>query len=367
MIYFDYAAASLVRKEVLDSFIMACQDFANPNSNHVLGRKANEKIQDTTKKIADLLGVLPDEIIYTSGSTESNNLAVKGILERYKNFGKHILVSSLEHSSILSPLTYMSEKGFEIEVIPVNEEGIITPLEIEKRLRPDTIFVSVTAMDSELGIVEPIDEIGKMLKKYPHTYFHTDATQIIGKEPFSLVNVDLATISAHKLSGLDGTSILIKKENVELVPLLHGGRSTTNYRSGTPILPNIVAFYTALKLALEEQSKHHSYVLELQTYLLDYLKKKKDIVINNTSRSSVYFVNFSVLKMNANDLVSLLEEKGIIVSAKTSCCPLNTPSKLVYALTKNKRLASSSIRVSLSYLTTKEELDKLITVLESVI
>ena len=114
-------------------------------------------------------------------------------------------------------------------------------------------------------------------------------------------------------------------------------------------------------------NKHHSYVLELQTYLLDYLKNKKDIVINNTSRSSVYFMNFSVLKMNANNLVSLLEEKGIIVSAKTSCCPLNTPSKLVYALTKNKRLASSSIRVSLSYLTTKEELDKLITVLESVI
>lgn len=367
MIYFDYAAASLVRKEVLDSFIMACQDFANPNSNHVLGRKANEKIQDTTKKIADLLGVLPDEIIYTSGSTESNNLAVKGILERYKNFGKHILVSSLEHSSILSPLTYMGEKGFEIEVIPVNEEGIITPLEIEKRLRPDTILVSVTAMDSELGIVEPIDEIGKMLKKYPHTYFHTDATQIIGKEPFNFTNVDLATISAHKLSGLDGTSILIKKENVELVPLLHGGRSTTNYRSGTPILPNIVAFYTALKLALEEQSKHHSYVLELQTYLLDYLKKKKDIIINSTSRSSVYFVNFSVLKMNANDLVSLLEKKGIIVSAKTSCCPLNTPSKLVYALTKNKKVASSSIRVSLSYLTTKGELDKLIEALESVI
>ena len=120
-------------------------------------------------------------------------------------------------------------------------------------------------------------------------------------------------------------------------------------------------------MALEEQNKHHSYVLELQTYLLDYLKNKKDIVINNTSRSSVYFMNFSVLKMNANNLVSLLEEKGIIVSAKTSCCPLNTPSKLVYALTKNKRLASSSIRVSLSYLTTKEELDKLITVLESVI
>ena len=213
MIYFDYAAASLVRKEVLDSFIMACQDFANPNSNHILGRKANEKIQDTTKKIADLLGVLPDEIIYTSGSTESNNLVVKGILERYKNFGKHILVSSLEHSSILSPLTYMSEKGFEIEVVPVNEEGIITPLEIEKRLRSDTILVSVTAMDSELGIIEPIDEIGKMLKKYPHTYFHTDATQIIGKEPFNLANVDLATISAHKLSGLDGTSILIKKES----------------------------------------------------------------------------------------------------------------------------------------------------------
>ena len=129
----------------------------------------------------------------------------------------------------------------------------------------------------------------------------------------------------------------------------------------------MVAFYTALKLALEEQTKHHSYVLELQTYLLDYLKKKKDIIINNTSRSSAYFVNFSVLKMNANDLVSLLEEKGIIVSAKTSCCPLNTPSKLVYALTKNKKVASSSIRVSLSYLTTKEELDKLIEALESVI
>ena len=213
MIYLDYAAATPVDQEVLSRYIEVTNKyFANPNSSHQLGQNANNLIIASTQKIASYLNIEPEEIIYTSGASESNNLAIKGIAERYKNFGKHILISSLEHNSIVSSATRLQEQGFEVELLPVTKEGLIDLAILKNKIREDTILVSICTVDSEIGLKQPIEKIGEILKQYPNCHFHTDATQAIGKIPVDLQNVDLLTFAPHKFYGLPGIGVLIKKK-----------------------------------------------------------------------------------------------------------------------------------------------------------
>ena len=359
MIYLDYAANTPVDKEVLNTYYdISLKYYANPNSNHKLGKNANKLIEESTKNIARNLGVSPEEVIYTSGATESNNLAIKGICERYKNYGKHIIISSLEHNSIIAPATIMQEAGFEVDLLSITKEGLVDIEELKKLLRKDTILVSICSVDSEIGLVQPIEQIGKILKNYPNTYFHTDASQAIGKANIDYSNADLITIAPHKFYGINGVGMLIKKKNVSLQPIINGGKSTTVFRSGTPVLANIVATDKALEIALREQKKRNHHVLNLNKKIIQHLSQYKNIHINTTDKSIPFTINFSVKGVKSLDIAKMLEEKEIYVSTKTSCCPLETPSKLVYALTRDKSLASSSVRVSLSHLTTEEEIEE---------
>ena len=359
MVYLDYVASSPVDREVLEIFYKITDKYyANPNSNHKLGLEAKELIDSSTKHISSYLKVLPEEIIYTSGATEANNLAIKGVCERYKNFGKHIIVSSLEHSSIMSSLTYLQEQGFEIDLLEVDKNGIVKIDELKKLIRSDTILVSVSAVDSEIGIRQPIEEIGKILKDYPNIIFHSDCTQAIGKIHIDLTDVDLATINPHKFYGLNGFGALIKKKHVSLKPLIHGGKSTTIYRSGTPVTANVVAFDKALEIALNKLDERFNYVEGLNREVRNFLEKYENVKINSTEKSIPFMINFSINGVKADDFVKKLEEHEVYISAKTSCCPLHTPSKLVYALTHDKNNALSSLRISFSHLTTKEELQE---------
>ena len=359
MVYLDYAANTPVDKDVLDSYYnTTIKYYGNPNSNHKLGHEAKELIDEATNKIASLLGVLPEEVIYTSGATEANNLAIKGICERYKNYGKHIILSSLEHNSIIASATMMQEAGFDVDLLPVTKDGIVNIDELKNLLRDDTILVSVCSVDSEIGLVQPIEEIAKILKNYPNVHFHTDATQAIGKVTIDYSNVDLITIAPHKFYGINGIGLLIKKKNVNLKPLINGGKSTTIYRSGTPITPNIVCTAVALEKSLSNLDARNAYVTELKESVINFLSTYSFIHINSTDKSLPYTINFSIKGVNSKYFVELLDKHDIYVSAKTSCCPLETPSKLVYALTKDKRLASSSVRLSLSHLTTQEEIEE---------
>lgn len=359
MIYLDYAANTPVDKEVLNTYYdVSLKYYANPNSNHKLGKNANKLIEESTKNIARNLGVSPEEVIYTSGATESNNLAIKGICERYKNYGKHIIISSLEHNSIIAPATIMQEAGFEVDLLSITKEGLVDIEELKKLLRKDTILVSICSVDSEIGLVQPIEQIGKILKNYPNTYFHTDASQAIGKANIDYSNADLITIAPHKFYGINGVGMLIKKKNVSLQPIINGGKSTTVFRSGTPVLANIVATDKALEIALREQKKRYRHALNLNKKIIQHLSQYKNIHINTTDKSIPFTINFSVKGVKSLDIAKMLEEKEIYVSTKTSCCPLETPSKLVYALTRDKSLASSSVRVSLSHLTTEEEIEE---------
>lgn len=368
MVYLDYAANTPIDKEVLDKYYeILLNYYGNPNSTHKLGKEANNLIEESTQRIAKLLNVLPEEIIYTSGATESNNLAIKGICERYKNYGKHVLLSSLEHSSIFSPATIMQGLGFDVELIPIEKNGLVNVNELKKMIRDDTILVSVTSVDSELGLVQPIEEIAKLLKEYPNIYFHTDASQSIGKVDIDFSNVDLITIAPHKFYGINDIGILIKKKNVSLKPIINGGRSTTVFRSGTPNTASIVATALALDKALNNRIERFNYVKNLSDDIIYFLKKHDGIQINNTDKSIPFTINFSIKGVTSQRVVDLFNENDIYVSSKTSCCPTEAPSKLVYALTKDRSLASSSIRLSISHLTTKEEIEEFKQVFNSIL
>ena len=365
LIYLDNVAASFVEDEVLDVFYNTTKKYyANPNSIHKLGREENKMISDSTLRIANMLKVLKDEIIYTSGATESNNLAIKGLCLSYKNYGKHILISSLEHNSITSSVVSLERLGFEVEVIPVTDKGIVDIESLKSMLRDDTILVSVTSVDSELALRQPIEEVATILKDYPNCHFHTDATQSIGKVTIDYSNVDLITINPHKFHGLDNFGILVKKKNIRLTPLIEGGKSTTIYRAGTPSLSNVLALEKALELALTNQEARYNYLKELGDMIKSHLSEYKNVSINSRENSLPSIINFSLIGEKALTILDKFEEHNIFLSAKTSCCPITTPSKLVYALTKDKQKASSSIRVSLSYKTTKEEVEEFLRVFD---
>ncbi len=359
MIYLDYSATTPTSDEVLDSFNKASKNyFANPNSLHKLGTKANELIEASTKQIADILKVDPSEIIYTSGSSESNNTAIKGIAYKYKNRGKHIITTEFEHSSIYGPIGYLQKyEDFEVDFVETDENGIVKIDSLKKLLRDDTILVTISSVNSEIGIRQPIEEIAKLLKEYPKCFFHVDMTQSIGKENVSLENIDMVSFSAHKIFGIKGIGCLIKRKEIVIEPLIHGGKSTTVYRSGTPQLPLIVSLAKALRLATDDLENKIKYIKELNDYLKENLKKYEHVCINSNEHSIPQILNLSVIGCKPETMQHALEEYDVYISTQTACAKDGEISRAVYALTNDMERAKSSIRISISYVTTKEEID----------
>lgn len=359
MIYLDYAANTPVEKEVLKEYVSATTKYiANPNSTHPLGLEAKKIIDDSTQKISKYFNIEPNNIIYTSGSSESNNMVIKGIAEINKNKGKHIIVSAIEHSSIIAPCNYLANKGYEISVIPILENGQLDLNELKNTIRDDTILVSICYVDSELGTVQPIKEISKIIKKYENCIFHTDATQAVGKINVDFKGIDFVTFAPHKFYGLNGFGVLLNMNNNKLIPLIHGGKSTTIYRSGTPVTANVVALKKSIELALDNLNKRYDYISGLNKYLRDELSIFSNVHINSPKNSIPSTLNFSLVKMDAKRVVKKLTENGICLSTTSACSLGSTPSKSVYAITNDLELAKNSIRISLSHLTTIEELNK---------
>ena len=358
MIYLDYSATTMTSREVLDSFVQSSTKYiGNPNSLHKLGVEANNLIAKATSQIANILGVKENEIIYTSGASESNNLALKGIAYKYQNRGKHIITTNFEHSSIYGPLTFLSELGFDVDFVESDDNGIVDLENLKNLIREDTILVSVGAINSEIGIKQPIDEIARVIKECNNkTFFHVDITQAVGKIKLDLKNVDLASFSAHKFFGVKGIGALVKKENINIEPLIHGGKSTTIYRSGTPTLPLIVSTAKALRLAYEDIDIKYNHVLELNKYLKNELSKIDNIHINSNDLCIPHILNLSVIGIKPETFLHALEEYDVYISTQTACSKSGSHSKSVYALTHDEKIASSSIRISISYITTKDEI-----------
>ena len=361
MIYLDYSATTKTSDEVLDTFIKCSKEFiGNPNSLHELGVKSKNIINSASKQIANLLNIKENEIIYTSGASESNNLAIKGICEKYKNRGKHIITTPLEHSSIYGPINYLKENGYIVDYVKLDSNGQVDIDDLKNLIREDTILVSICAVNSEIGILQPLDEISKIIKQHPKCFFHSDMTQAIGKIEVDISNIDLVSFSAHKFYGIKGIGVLIKKEKIELTPLIHGGKSTTIYRSGTPSLPLIVSISKALRLALENLNEKEKHVSELNTYLKNKLNMYEYVKINSNGKSIPHILNISILGVKPETMLHALESKDIYISTRSACSDTNSKSKAVYALTNDENKANSSIRISLSHLTTIKEIDEFI-------
>ena len=359
MIYLDYCATTPVDKRVLESFNKACLDYVgNPNSMHQLGVNNKKLIEQSTKQIADLLKVKENEIIYTSGSSESNNLAIKGIAYKYQNRGKHIITTVLEHSSVVSPFAFLEQNGFEIDFVPLLEDGTVDLVALKELIREDTILVSICAVNSEVGIIQPIEQIAMIVKEHPKCFFHVDMTQSIGKIYIPLENIDLVSFSGHKIFGLKGVGALIKKEKIILEPLIHGGKSTTHFRSGTPATPLIVSLAKALRLSLENLDEKYNYILKLNQELKEALKKYDGVYINSNDKCLPHVLNISIPSIKPETFQHALEQYEIYISTQTACSTKGNPSKAVYAVTKDNQKAISSLRISLSYLTTEEEISK---------
>ena len=365
MIYLDYSATTPVNQEVIESYVKTCQNFiGNPNSLHKLGIEANKLMKEATEQIAKLLNIKPTEIIYTSGASESNNTAIKGIALKYQNRGKHIITTELEHSSVVAPLQYLTNLGYEVDFVRLKEDGQIDIEHLKSLLREDTILVTMASVSSELGIMQPIEEIGAILKEYPKCFFHVDMTQNLGKVPISLENIDLASFSAHKFYGMKGIGGLVKKEGILLEPLIHGGKSTTIWRSGTPALPLIVSLAKALRLSLTDLLEKQEHILKLNTYIRKELEQISGLHINSSEKAIPHILNFSVLGMKPETLQHALEVHEIYVSTQTACAKGTNPSTAVMAVTRNKEYAKSSLRISISHLTTLEEITTFVNVLK---
>ena len=369
-IYLDYAANTPVDKEVLNAFNDATiKYFANPNSTHPLGVEVKNKIDETTAKIIDELKSnvnLDDdmEVIYTSGSSESNNLAIKGIASAYKENGKHIITSFLEHSSVSSPITYLKEQGYEIDVVNIKEDGTIDLEHLKNLIRDDTILVSLCYVDSEVGTVQPIKEIANLLKEYPNCALHVDATQAIGKVDLDFSNVDLISFAPHKFYGLNGFGVLLKRKGIVLDPLINGGASTTIYRSGTPVVGQIVALEKALNTTFENFETRRKYVKELNDKIRNHINKYEDMYINTINNENSYILNISIKGIKAVDFKAELEKNGVCVSIKSACTVTITPSRIVMAMTHDRKRALSSWRISLSHLVEREEIEEFLNILD---
>lgn len=358
MIYLDYAATTMVDKKVLDTFNKVCTNYiGNSNSLHSLGVKSKELEEYATNNIARLLNVKPSEIIYTSSSSESNNTAIKGICLKYQNRGRHIITSSLEHSSVIAPINYLINLGFEVDFVNIKEDGTVDLEHLKSLIRDDTILVSLSYVDSELGIIQPIKEINKIIKTNPKTFFHVDCTQALGKIKIDFNDMDLATISSHKIYGLPGIALLIKKENIVIEPLIHGGKSTTIYRAGTPALPLVVSLMRALELVLGDIDYHNKHIEKLNLKIKQGLSKYDKVYFNTTDKSIKDIINISIIGIKPETFIHALEEYEIYVSTKSACTKANTLSNSVLALTKDRKRAESTVRISISYKTTEEEID----------
>ncbi len=357
MIYLDYSATTPVNDEVLDTFCKVSRNFVgNPNSLHKLGVEAKELIDASTRQIEDILKLHDKEVIYTSGASEANNTAIMGVVKKYPNRGHHIITTRLEHSSIIAPISALQNEGYEVSFVDLDENGLVTIENLKKLIRDDTVLVSIGCVNSELGIIQDIDRLGKFLKKYPKLIFHSDITQAVGKIKLNLDNVDLASFSAQKFYGLKGVGCLIKNKNIKIEPLIYGGKSTTVYRSGTPAVALIASLAKALRLVYEDFDNRYNYVKDLNSYLREELSKIDGVHINSSLESSPYILNISIKNIKSEVMLHALESEDIYISTQTACSKGGS-SIGVFEITKNEDYALHSLRISLSYLTTKEELD----------
>ncbi|WP_010174294.1 cysteine desulfurase family protein [Bacillus coahuilensis] len=372
MIYFDNSATTRPFKEVLETFQKVNQSFfANPSSLHGLGSKVDKLIGQARVQIANLLQVGEEEIYFTSGGTESNNLAIKGTALQFSNRGKHIITTSIEHPSVKQACKQLEAYGFTVTYLPVTREGHVRVEDVQNAITDKTILVSIMHVNNEIGSIQPIQQIGELLKTYDKIVFHVDAVQSIGKVNLNLMNwgIDLCTLSSHKFHGLKGTGILYKRKKLMLSPIISGGEQENYLRSGTENTGGIVSTAKALRMHMEMvQTNLHS-LYAISNYLKKELSKHEEIINHSPSENGApHILNFSLRGIKGEVLVHAFEEYDIYISTTSACSSKQkAPSETLLQMGKTSSLAESAVRISLSYENTMEEAERFSKVLTNVI
>lgn len=363
-VYLDNSATTKVFDSVKDIMVKTMQeDYGNPSSMHLVGMYAENYVKEAKNIIASALKVDTKEIYFTSGGTESNNMAIIGSAMANKRAGMHIITSAIEHPSVSNTMKYLEEQGFEITRIGVDSEGIINLNELENALRKDTILVSIMYVNNEIGSVQPISEIGKIIKNYNQSIlFHVDAIQAFGKMEIypRRLGIDMMSVSGHKIHGPKGSGFVYIKDKTKIKPIIHGGGQQNAMRSGTENVPGIAGIGQAVADVCVNLKENSEKMITLKNYFIDEITNIEGVSVNSgkDEKFAPHIISVSVDGVRSEVLLHALEEKGIYISAG-SACSSNKPvvSETLKAIGLKKNLLDSTVRFSLSSYTTKEELD----------
>lgn len=369
MIYFDNSATTKMLPEVLDAFVKTNQRiFANPSSLHSQGEVAYRMLSQSRKQVAELLGVDNEEIYFTSGGTESNNWVLKGTALEKSPFGKHLIVSAIEHPSVLESARQLESLGFEVDYAPVDENGVLKLNDLERLIRKDTILISVMAVNNEVGTVQPIEKLSQLLMTYPTIHFHVDAVQAVGKIPTAqwlTDRVDFASLSGHKFHGPKGVGILYWRKGRRIAPLLTGGGQEGGMRSGTENVGGIVSTAKALRLTIDSKDQHIAQIRKIQEYLAASLVDYEHVVIFTKPEvpSAPHILTFGIKGVKGEVLVRSLQEHDIFVSTTSACSSKKkSDGGTLSAMGVPKKWAETAVRISLDEQNQMTEAEQFLTV-----
>lgn len=371
-VYLDHSATTPVHPEVLEAMLPYYKEkFGNPSSIHEYGRVAKTALEEAREKVAKLFNCSPYEIYFTSGGTESDNLAIKGVAFANKKKGKHIITSSVEHHAVLESCKFLKKEGYEITYLPVDQWGLVDPDDLRKNIKDDTILVSIMHVNNETGTIQPIEELVRIAKE-KGVYFHTDAVQSAGKIPIDVqeLPIDLASISGHKIYGPKGVGAIYIRKGTRIIPLSHGGHHERSRRAGTENIPGIVGLGEAVEMVLKDMDKHNKHLKNLTETFFKKLKETvKDIQLNGHPEKRIpSILNISFKGVEGESIILSLDMKGVAVASGSACTSGSLePSHVLSAMRIEPAVAQSSIRFSFGRENAIDDVDYVTGVLPEII
>ena len=370
MIYFDNAATTRPSLAVLECFEKENEQcFANPSSRHAYGREAYRKLENARLSILKSLSLSNDyRVLFTSGASESNNLAIKGIAKEYLRRGKRIITTQVEHPSVLETFRSLEKEGFEVIYLPTKEDGTVDPETLKENMNKETILVSIMATNNETGSNNDVLALSKIVHTFPKAFFHVDVTQAIGKRDLPYSSIDLFSFSGHKIHGLKGTGALILKKNITLLRQIDGGDQEYFFRAGTDNLPGDETLAVALEEATKNLQDNIAHAKEISSFLREELEKNDEILMNSPLEGSPFILNFSLKRKKASVVTEALSHEGIYVSSVSACNSKGEPiSYVLEAMGFSKERAMNSIRLSFSRENTLEEAKTFLNTLQNIL
>lgn len=371
MIYFDNSATTKVNKEVLQTYLKVSEKyFGNPSSLHELGESTSRLLSQSRKQIANILNVNEQEIYFTSGGTEGDNWAVKGTAYEKENFGKHLITTCIEHPAVMESMKDLESRGWEVTYLPVDDEGHITIQDLKEAIRPDTVLVSIIAVNNEVGAIQPLEEIGELLKNYPSIHFHVDSVQAVGKIDLPLggdSRIDIAVFSGHKFHAPRGIGFVYIKEGRQLKPLLSGGGQESGNRSGTENLPAIAAMAKALRLLFEDKEKKVNHMRQIRNFVRTNIEDKEHVMVFSPEDEAPHILCFGIKGIRGEVTIHAFEKESLYLSTTSACSSRSgEESSTLMAMNIPKNIAETAIRLSMDDSNSIEEAEEFVQLFEKI-